>query len=374
MRRVLLLSTLLFTFNAQAFDFCASLEGVKTEADYQSKLKTLIGHQNITLKHKVNRYQVGRTLNNCTPSKNSEGLFLSFAGTGAYNPRTYDIMAKLIKCPHVRHMPKWLQKKSYSLALSMLEEKKSNYTKWSTIEKGPMTRMIMSGKLKSKMANFDFAIYPSEESEMLAGMDELKLTNVKNWLPELTKSVMGYPTGIKNALRCTNMYLNAMKKRGKTGKIVIMSHSSGGRSVVKYLEKLKTISNQNASLVLTIDPVKEAHHALQEVLPQLGIKYTEDFAEWIFEIDLPEKEVAVWSRSQPKVLYKTTNTDRWINFYQIEDTEGLRMEPKFGIKGSPIYKADENIYISNGLGSGAHGAIGYHSRLKDKVEDELLEL
>lgn len=165
-----------------------------------------------------------------------------------------------------------------------------------------------------------------------------------------------------------------MAKKGKTAKIILMSHSSGGRSVVKFLEKMKAVENFKADLVLTIDPVKEAQHAISEVIPQLSHRYLEQGAGWILDIDVPEREAAVWSRKQPKVLYKTSNAKRWINFYQHVDTEGLKGPVKFGIKGSPVHKADRNIYIESGLGSSAHGEIGYHSKLKDIVEDEILGL
>ena len=359
---------------AYAYDFCASLDGVKDEQTYKTKIKTLIGHQNISLKYKTNRYQVARALNNCSPSENSKGLVLSFAGTGAFNPRTYDIMAKIIKCYNVRKLPTWLQKKSYDLVIQSLRDKKSNYTKWSTIEKGTMTRMIMSSKLKSKMAQYDFAIYPSEETELLASRSNLTWKNIKNLVKEIKKSKKGLPTGIKNALNCTKIYFNAMAVKGEKPKLILMSHSSGGRSVVKFLEHLKDFSDIKADLVLTIDPVKEAHHALAEVIPQLSAKYGQDVAEWILDIEIKDKKVAVWSRKQPKSLYKTSNAKRWINFYQQTDTEGLKMEPKFGIYGSPIHNADENMFLSNGLGSSAHGEIGYHADVKDKIEDELLDL
>ncbi len=360
--------------SAHAYDFCASLDGVKDEATYKTKIKKLISKQYKALANADNRYKVARVLNNCTPHKNSEGLFLAFAGTGAFNPRAFDIMAKAIKCKHVRGLPSWLQKKTYALVLSSLSAKGSSYRKWSAIEKGPMTRMIMSSTLKSRIAMYNFAIYPSEESEAIADYEKMGWAELKNIPSEMKKSYKGNPTGIKNALNCTKIYLEGMSKKGKTPKIILMSHSSGGRSVVKFLEKLKKISKTHVDLVLTIDPVKEAQHAISEVIPQLAHRYTEQAAGWILNVDVPNKQVAVWSRSQPKVLYKTSNVKRWINFYQQVDTKGLKGSVKFGIKGSPIYRADENYYLKTGLGASAHSEIGYHSSLKDTIEDEILDL
>lgn len=364
----------LFTNSAYGYDFCSSLEGVKDEATYKKKLSALISEQNKSLKGLNNRHKVARKLNNCTPHKNSKGLFLVFAGTGAFNPRTFDIMSKAIKCKHLRQMPEKLQKKTYTLAKNMLAAKGSSYTKWSTIEMGPMTRMIMSKPLKSKMAMYNFAIYPSEESKLLISEANLTIENIRKIPEEMKRSVKGKPIGIKNALNCTDIYLNGMKAKGKTPKIILMSHSSGGRSVVKFLESLKQRTTSDVDLVLTIDPVKEAHHAVEEVLPQVAHRYLEQGAAWILDVDVPQRVAAVWSRKQPKVLYKTSNSKRWINFYQLVDTRGLKGPVKFGIKGSPIHKADHNHYIKEGLGASGHGEIGYNARVKDIIEDEILDL
>ena len=363
-----------FASSAYAYDFCASLEGVKDQATLKTKIQKLISLQTKNLNLNNNRYVTARKLNQCSPIANSKGLFLAFAGTGAFNPRSFNIMQKLIKCKHVRKMPEWLQKNSYYTVQQSLKAQKSNFSKWSLIESGPMKRMMMASSLKSKMAKFNFAIYPSEESEIIADFDQMGFSDLKNLPPEMSRSNNGSPTGIQNALNCTKIYLAAMKKRGETPNIVIMSHSSGGRSVVKFLEKLKKTSKEKASLVFTVDPVKEAQHAISEVIPQISHRYVQQAAGWILNVDVKERKAAVWSRKQPKVLYKTTNSERWINFYQIVDTKGLKGPVQFGIKGSPVHKASKNYLIKDSLGSDAHGAIGSHVRVLDTIEDELLDL
>ena len=77
------------------------------------------------------------------------------------------------------------------------------------------------------------------------------------------------------------------------------------------------------------------------------------------------------SLKQPDVLYKTSNTKRWINFYQKEDKQGIGSG--FGIYGSPIMGADSNTYIK-GAGKKGHGEICKKYKVNNKIKEEILKL
>lgn len=81
------------------------------------------------------------------------------------------------------------------------------------------------------------------------------------------------------------------------------------------------------------------------------------------------------SREQADSLYRVSNAPRWINFLQRTDTEGLKMEPRFGIHGSPVRGA-ENVELYGGphLGAAGHGEITYHPDVLARFEQELERL
>ena len=165
-------------------------------------------------------------------------------------------------------------------------------------------------------------------------------------------------------------------------KLIVLSHSSGGRSAIKYLEQLKNLHNPltgnkiiKADLVFTIDPVREAHEAIAEALSQMAanpIKKAYNFLPVIPDVKV--HPVYVWSRHQKESLYKTSNTIQHVNFYQKADQLGLKTQPQFGIHGSPIHGADLNRDLTLKLGKDGHGAITYHADLLEQFKHELLNL
>ena len=354
---------------------CKSFETVKTNDELKKQINTLVQNQTNKIWKVKDRHEMGIALNQCEPNKNSKALVLSFAGTGAYNPRTYSLMAELIKCDEIQALPSWMKKHLYSKVLNSLKSKKSNYTKWSGIEKGILSEMIINPELNGKAKTYDFAVFPSEESELIADPDKINFSKLKDITKEMSKSYASFPTGIKNALACAINYYKSAKEKYITPKLIVLSHSSGGRSVVKFLQKLKLLlTEQKADLVVTIDPVKEAHHAIQEVASQYAGKVGDELLDYIPFVDIDnDKPVNVWTRKQPKSLYKTNNSNKLINFYQNVDSHGLGMKPHFGIHGSPIENADNNYFIK-GLAKKAHGEICYDQDVMYKITKEILKL
>ena len=92
-----------FASSAYAYDFCASLEGVKDQATLKTKIQKLISLQTKNLNLNNNRYVTARKLNQCSPIANSKGLFLAFAGTGAFNPREIEQAIKIANISDYGH-------------------------------------------------------------------------------------------------------------------------------------------------------------------------------------------------------------------------------------------------------------------------------
>ena len=353
---------------------CDNITGDENYDTLKSEIDTIVQNQTNSLSWDgKNRHQVGEMLNQCTPTKTSKALVITFAGTNAYNPRTYNLMAQLIKCDSYQKLPTWMKNSTYSLLLNSLKTKKSSYTKWSGIEKGPMNLFISDKSLNKYTKNFDYASFASEESELIANPDKMKNYNSEKIIKEFQKSSSGIPKGIEAAHKCTKKYFKKAKLLGITPKLIVMSHSSGGRSVVKYLEQVKKYNTSlQASLVLTIDPVKEAHEAIKEVAGQKVSNTVDDYNPFTSN---KNKKPKVYSRKQPKSLYKTSNSKRWINFYQTKDNKsGDAGFMKFGIAGSPIHKADQNYFLKDNLGKKPHGEIASHDKTKEIIKKEIENL
>jgi hypothetical protein len=182
---------------------------------------------------------------------------------------------------------------------------------------------------------------------------------------EIMNSTYGVPTGIMMAMRCAQKYLSIANTLSIKPKIIVLTHSSGGRSAMKFAENLKLLNNPltnkkdyKIDLVFSIDPVKEAHEAIKEVVSQYAQRKLDHLKNYFPYFEIKDKPINVWTREQPYSLYKPSNTSRWVNVYQNKDQLGLKLNDyQFGIHGSPIANADYNSFVSSALGDDAHGAI-----------------
>ena len=275
-----------------AFAECGEFSGVKTRNDLKVKIRQLLDAQSHGLKGSDSRHEIGDKLNQCIPNSDSRGLIIKFSGTGAFNPRANALMAKIIQCPNYQVLPSWLKSATYSVILSELKRRKSQFTKWSTIEKGIMSEFIKNLDLNKIGKDLNFANFASEESEVLADTNYITVKNIKRILEEINRSVNNFPIGIQNALICSLQYFNKAKSLDIEPKLIILSHSSGGRTAVKFLEKLKVyLPNTKADLVMTIDPVREAQEALAEVLDQYIGNFGRALEDYIPFVDEEQKPV-----------------------------------------------------------------------------------
>lgn len=310
----------------------------------------------------------------------SEVVVLAFEGTGAFEPRL---------APGIRALTHTLQAAGYDTSrlqpATLIEEALRGETgaepRWSGLAHGLRTCISRDRDLERRIQWLSF---PSEELEMLAHPDAFRNQTAEGLVGDILRSSRGRSRGIENARDAMRSILRQAHFRGEAPTFVVVSHSSGGRSTVKFLELAKEIRSPGGAepqiaLAFTIDPVREAHEALGEAARELFNKGTEHNVNWVRR-QLGLREERVWpptlrSREQPESLYRVGNVPRWVNFFQRSDTEGLKINPRFGIHGSPIRGA-ENLELHRGpdLGDAGHGEIAYHPAVLDRFGRELARL
>tara|TARA_R110002072_G_scaffold64203_8_gene159915 strand:+ start:1422 stop:2618 length:1197 start_codon:yes stop_codon:yes gene_type:complete len=347
---------------------CQALPNIRTKAELEEILKHYYD-QVKKLEDPSDRHKTTKNTNKCLPTKNSKVLIIAFEGTGAYEPLIPPMISNFNKCFGGKIDSK-IQSKVYSISKEILKKDKGRDSKWSSLQAGIMSELVTM----KKSHQVDWYSFPSEEVEQLAGLEQLENASIRSIYNDIKNSVNGNPKGIQNARDCVIQYMNEAKRLGIEPKISLTSHSSGGRSLVKFAEFMKKDVGVDVDLAFSIDPVKEAHHAIEEVLPQKATEPARYLAWKIKGGKYPYS--AVWSRSQPSKLYNPGNVTKYLNFFQIDDRNGLKMggdAGRFAIQGSPISGADENIHVRH-TGMSGHGEIGYNKVVTERFRKELEEL
>jgi hypothetical protein len=345
-----------------------------------------------------NRHELNQRLQLTDPSRphgpanpihydGSEVVVISFEGTGAFEPRRLEIMEQAA----ANLKEKGLQSDAlFAPATEGIEDKTGKKANWSGLNAGVHSAILEDRELQEKTQILSF---PSEESELFRGSEVMDSRgasylidaakdnqSVKEKLSsEILGSLKGNTPGIDNAVVAMRDILAQAKAQGKTPKFVVVGHSSGGRSMVKFLEKVKDLKgpdgqNMKFDLAISIDPVREAHEAALEGARELLNKGTEHNVNRLIKGanflnpfgSIPEKKVyppVVGYHSQPESLYAPGNVapGKYLSFYQRADTEGLGMG--FGIHGSPVAGAKNTQVFNNAygkpLGKQGHGEITY---------------
>ncbi len=347
---------------------CDKMPMIKTNEELKESLEYF--YKIAKMKDAPDRHMVTKRMNLCSPTKDSKVLIIAFEGTGAYEPLVAGTMALFNKCFGNGKVDSTISSKIYATTREIYKADKKKDSKWSGLQAG-----VMSSLTEIKDSNkVDWYSFPSEEVEQLAGLDEAKSLSLKKLYGEIKDSIASNPKGIQNARDCIKSYMTDAWAMGIEVKVVVVSHSSGGRSLVKFAEHVKKdLPSAHIDLAFSIDPVKEAHHAIEEVVPQKAgepIRYLQWKMSGGSGKDYPYS--AVWTRDQPHKLYKPTNVENHINFYQNEDRLGLKVggdAARFGIHGSPMQNA-ENIYMK-GQGISGHGSITYDKKVLDRFEEEI---
>lgn len=322
----------------------------------------------------------------------SDVVVIAFEGTGAFEPRRAPLMQDAAEILKKQGLSLQGQDSAlYDAVSEGISQKENRSNNWSGLGRGPLNGLMNSPELNEKTQWLSF---PSEEFEALSGGDAYKDVTAKQLLGEAYNSTRGETPGINQALKAVKDIQAQAKAQGKNPKFVIVTHSSGGRSSVKFLEKAKALNNTEGKqmdfpFVMTIDPVREAHEAVGEALKEIyvnkgtehnmnrvreagrAVNDAEIFGFKPFDWMIPDETVKHRKVYAPKVrytpqdesLYKPHNVGKFINYFQRKDTEGLKDERfRFGIEGSPIKGADANIPIHD-VGSAGHGEIAYHDKV-----------
>lgn len=331
------------------------------------------------------RHDLNRRLHNRPENqyKGANVVIIAFEGTGAFHPRCAPVMIQA----NERLRAQGLTPGSYELhsqVSAQMQQKEGKAMNWSGLAVGPLGGLLNDPQMAESTQWLSF---PSEEFEALAGGDHLENFSLTESVKEAVLSSAGQTPGINQALLKLREIQAQAQAQGKDPQFVIVSHSSGGRSAVKFLEKAKALKDESGKplhfpLVMTIDPVREAHEAVLEAGKELFYKGTEHNVNrlrgWVDAlplIEVKQKKVyppLVRHQAQPESLYKPSNTGTFVSFFQRQDTEGLKMEPKFGIQGSPVHGA-QNTEIHN-VGSAGHGEIAYNPIVVQRFLTELKPL
>ena len=312
----------------------------------------------------------GRENENQVHYDGSDVVVIAFEGTGGYHPRKAHLAQAA--AAHLREQGLRVDGSNGSLTAAVsraLDRVENRDTGWSGLSRGPLESLLREPELASRTQWFSFA---SEEVEALSGMEAFMGARWPEILRDSVDIYTGETPGIENALRALTEIQRQANELGKKPKIVLVSHSSGGRSMVKFLEKAKSVTDETGRPIvfpaaLTIDPVREAHEAFFEGGRELTLRGTEHnlnrvrkaFGARPHSVSHP----LIRHRSQPESLYRPSNVGSLLNFYQTQDTEGLKIRPEVGIHGSPVSGA-ENLQITD-VGTGGHGEIAIHPEIRD---------
>lgn len=311
----------------------------------------------------------------------AEVIVIAFEGTGAFEPRQAPVMQAAAE--KLRQQGLSLNGSGVSLnhlVDQALDARSGQAGKWSGLAAGPLESLLGDEALAGQAQWLSFA---SEEFEALAGDNLARELAPRQLLAEIQGSLSGQTPGISQALQAVQSLRAQAQAQGKNPQFVIVSHSSGGRSAVKFLEQARQLPAVNGEafkspLFFSIDPVREAHEAVGEALSdvylragtQHNLNRLRGLLGWA---EAPVKHPTVQHQHQPESLYRPGNTQKAINFYQRQDSEGLKLDAvRFGIHGSPLARA-ENIEVK-GVGSAGHGEIAYQKAVTDRFLSELRKL
>ncbi len=305
-------------------------------------------------------------------------LIIAFEGTGAFEPRSVDAMLSMKRFGAIP--------RDNSLnfhATEVFEAKYGRSGRYSALRSGPLTQLLAHPEYLP--GGFNWMSFPSEETEVLAGGEEIKsFRNILGAGGDMMHSVSGTPRGLREAVLATKAALERAAQEGVSPRLIVFAHSSGCRTAVKYMEALKKVKDPRtdtapiqAQLVFTLDPVKEAHEAVSELVRDGKRAALNGDIVFGKSPDVKPSEVVLVDRAfQPRSLYKTSNAERWVTVFQVADTLGMKQDflPRHGIHGSPIVGADwekEITFEDPKEAASGHGTIGTAAKTLKLLAEEL---
>lgn len=312
-------------------------------------------------------------------------IVIAFEGTGAFEARlapAVQRMTQLMLAAGVNTRSPYYG--PGDMISDALRRKTGRDPHWSGLDRGILSQIMRNEELSKSTQWLSFA---SEEFEALSDMGTYNNKTADQLLADVVVSSNFPLRNVTQAQSCLNEMLADAHSKGKSPHLVVVSHSSGGRSAVQFAEALQKSFDPRTGgagvkieLMYTIDPVQEAHKVIQEATRELVNKGTEH--NWNRVKSLvgatanPVYPPCVGGSCQASILYKPSNVARGINFFQTIDEIGLKVVPRFGIHGSPMVGADQNTHLTtaDGLGSSAHGEITHSPKVLTAFENELVTL
>lgn len=312
----------------------------------------------------------------------AELVILAFEGTAEFEPRMAPVMLTAARSLREQGLSTLGSPQTLQYAVFQgIKQASGQAPNWSGLLTGPLESLLQTPDLSSKIQWLSF---PSEEFEAFSRLTPLNRIPLTQ-LGELAFTSPRTP-GIEAALRALIEIHVESQQMGKQPRFVILAHSSGARSAIKFLEQAAQINNKGKNLrfplMLTIDPLSEADQLLGEAFrlvaqhefERIGYRLT-GWLNLLPLIDISQAPVGppiLAQGPQPDKLYKPANVDSLINFYQQQDTQGLRMQPHFGIHGGLVQGALN--YEVQQLGNSGHSEISYHPLVTRTFIEQLRQL
>ena len=122
---------------------CETTSSIKTQAEMEKVLKTMFYNQDLDLANvSKDRHKVADHLNDCSPEKDSKALVINFAGTGAFNPKSFDIMTEFMACFAEKKLDEKLNKNVFHTLATIQKKHQPSQYKWAGIEAGPFNQFF----------------------------------------------------------------------------------------------------------------------------------------------------------------------------------------------------------------------------------------
>ena len=327
----------------------------------------------------------GNGWNQCSARTESRALIITFSGTAEYAPALSSVMNHGLRCMNRNSKANHLGKEYFKAAQRALNRANAVLPKNNSINEGITPLFVSDPGLREQVPFIDFATFPSEEVDFLRSSGTQRAWDAMD-------AAMGDPgtaRGLVSAEACVTEYLATARSLGITRpKIIVLGHSSGSRSTVKFIERMKT-RHLNVDLAFTIDPVIEAHDELKVNFYKKVINNPVQNAGESIGV-LPSQKEALdryHTDLKDRALYKPSNAKRFVSVFQRVDTYGAGLVPdgvesafsEPTIRGTYIRGADVNLQIKDFKKSGdgkyrAHGGIAKHQLTQDLFIKELGDL
>ena len=345
---------------------CKDVKNIKSMEDLRTSIGSIWTGLNLKLGNTIgSRHEVGEKLNDCTANANSKGLLVNFAGTGSFNPKGFNLLAKFIKCAGGKGQTSDLDGGTIFSEIHDFLLKTQKENKSSGFERAAFQTLYNDASLREIAGDLNVVNFASEEYEFLESFKSSSFNEIVKFINPIREHSKNTSPGIRSAIKCIQTYMESANAAHITPKLIFTSHSSGATAIKKVAETLSKMTNPitgepyKIDLVFTIDPVKAAHKAISNVIGQLINPVT-----WIKRRGFKVKSESLFVRPQ--------NVSKWVSFFQFEDEWGLYKKKLVGICGGTV-KDGENCNVS-GLGPQGHGAIATSRDVVDGFTENMKEV